>query len=50
MHHHPFAGCIQVSQATRDLLAGHTFSATGGVEVKGKVGNQGYIVIQYIRV
>ena len=34
----PLAGCIQVSQATRDLLPGHTFTPTGGVQVKGKVG------------
>lgn len=32
------AGCVQVSQTTRDLLVGHTFIPTGGVEIKGKVG------------
>lgn len=31
------AGCIQVSEATRALLPNHTFTPTGGVEVKGKV-------------
>ena len=29
--------CIQVSEATRGLLPLHTFTPTGGVEVKGKV-------------
>ncbi|GAX82360.1 hypothetical protein CEUSTIGMA_g9789.t1 [Chlamydomonas eustigma] len=29
-------GCIQVSEVTQELLKHHTFSATGGIEVKGK--------------
>ena len=36
MAHCPIAGCIQVSAATRALLTTHTFTPTGGVEVKGK--------------
>ena len=31
------AGCIQVSEATHQLLSDYTFQPTGGVEVKGKV-------------
>lgn len=31
------SGCIQVSETTRELLTSHTFTPTGGVEVKGKV-------------
>ena len=30
------SGCIQVSSVTRELLGNHTFTPTGGVEVKGK--------------
>lgn len=30
------AGCIHASQATRDLVPGEGWTATGGVEVKGK--------------
>ena len=29
-------GCIQVSSATHELLTGHTFTPSGGIEVKGK--------------
>ena len=34
--HRPIAGCIQVSDVTRALLASHSFTPTGGVDIKGK--------------
>jgi hypothetical protein len=34
----PVLGCIQVSEVTKVLLSGHTFTPTGGIEIKGKVG------------
>ena len=34
--HRPVAGCIQVSNLTRELLDNHSFTPTGGVDIKGK--------------
>jgi hypothetical protein len=43
-------GCIQISEATYGLIKGsHTFKATGGVEVKGKVGAPACGVGQVVR-
>ncbi len=42
-------GCIQVSEVTHALLPNHPFTATGGVEVKGKGLMQTYILDPEVR-